>query len=177
MGQDGRLVVLDALIYLVRRHLDPGRPHTRPLGRAVVAMHRRDLPLLDGRRAAEHLRAPIADRRYLFPACMHGFRGLPGTGGDAPAGLPVDQKGYADAPIHPLQCGHNHIANVRNSGVDALGLRLNSGRARVHDPPLFHCSGQRPGGATGQSLPSSDGPAGAMGNPTSMDWQVGAPPP
>ncbi|MEQ0635103.1 hypothetical protein ABLO16_01270, partial [Mycobacterium tuberculosis] len=30
---------------------------------------------------------------------------------------------------------------------------------------------------TGQSLPSSDGPAGAMGNPTSMDWQVGAPPP
>ena len=148
IGQDGRLVELDALVNLIWRDLEPRRPRTGAVTRAVLTVQGRDLPLLDGRAASEHLRGLVANRPHPFGAGVHRLLGLPRAGRNATTGVTVDQQRHADAPVDLLECGHDHFANVRDSCVDGRRLRLDSGRARVHDPPLFS-SGQRPGGATG----------------------------
>jgi hypothetical protein len=86
----------------------------------------------------------------LFGASAHRLFSFPSGGHYAPAGSLVGQQRQADTPVDLLKSWHDGIANVRNSGVDGRWLRLDGGRARVHDPPLSS-SGQRPGGATGST--------------------------
>src|SRR6478672_7828854 len=134
--QDGGPVEVDGSVDLIARHLDPRRAYTGAVSRAVLAVHRPDLPLIDRDAAAtEPLACLVAQRRGLIRAGAQSLLRLPRAGGDALAGFPVDQQGEADIAIHRPQRGHDLVADERDPVIDGRGLRLDSGRARVHGPP------------------------------------------
>src|SRR6476469_1046501 len=134
-GQDVALVEVDGPLCLVRRDLDPRDPRACTRARPVVAAEHPDLPGLGRRSATENLGRPVTNRPYLLGACTFGLFRLPRAGRDAPTGFAVDQQRKPDESVQRRKRGHNLVANVRDSGVDARGLRLNVGSACMHDPP------------------------------------------
>ena len=143
-------VKLDGPVELVGPHCEPGGPHARTRTGGVVAVQDSDLPFVDRRAAAEGLGRLIANRPYLAGARTHRLFVLPRAGRNATTGATVDQQRHAKKAVDFLECGHDYIADVRDPGVDGRRLRLDSGRARVHETTLF-ARGQRPGGATGST--------------------------
>ncbi|CPA04237.1 Uncharacterised protein [Mycobacterium tuberculosis] len=127
LGKYGRAVELQGPTELVWHHFEPGGAHACPLMRRVVAVQQGDVPFLDPGTTGEHQRGAVADGCHPLDAGAHRLQGLPGAGGDAPAGLPVDQQRHPDTPVDLLQSGHDDVTNMRDSNVDRQRLRLNGG--------------------------------------------------
>ena len=122
----GRLLVeVDGSVELPGATLNHVARTQASVSRAVFTVQDGDLPLFECRTAPRRPpRGPITNLPYPLRARTHRLLGFPRAGGNASAGLPVHQERYADAPIHGLECGHNLIANLRNSGVDGRRLRV-----------------------------------------------------
>src|SRR5215218_1794476 len=90
--QHGRSVEVGGPSDLIAGHLEPGCAHTGAVSRAVVTMHRSDLPVVDcDIAAAEQLSGLFSQRCRGLGAPAQGVLGFPGAGGDALTRLAVDQ--------------------------------------------------------------------------------------
>jgi len=102
---------------------------------ALVAVHHRDLPLLDLRAAPENLGSAVANRLDPVRAGPHRILVLPGTGGDTPSGLPIDHHRQSDEAVELLERWQNLITDVGCTRVDRRLVRLNRCGTCVHGPP------------------------------------------
>src|SRR6185312_13674266 len=114
---------------------DTARQDVRSIIR--LALQHRDLPFVDRRATAEGLCGLIANRSYRAGARTHRLFVLPRSGRNATTGATVDQQRHTKTAVDFFECGHDYIADMRDPGVDGRRLRLDSGRARVHETTLF----------------------------------------